>query len=113
MRRPVHDGQKPRPLQENATSRSCWHASQRKRAKPRASWPQVRNEALLALDELRQAVAAAARPRLAEERLEVLVHHPVQRPVRGRARAVAGRSDSAKVRCAGAGGLRSREQPTA
>jgi hypothetical protein len=43
MRRPQHDGQKSRPLQEKATGISRGQSPQRKRAKPRASTPQFRN----------------------------------------------------------------------
>jgi len=40
--RPVHDGQKPRPLQLNATSRLSPHPWHFRRAKPRQSSPQSR-----------------------------------------------------------------------
>ncbi len=42
MRRPPQLGQKPRPLQENGTSRSTAQSAHRRRAKPCASTPQVR-----------------------------------------------------------------------
>ena len=42
IRRPVHDGQKPRPLQLNATSRLSPQSSHFRRAKPRQSSPQPR-----------------------------------------------------------------------
>ena len=42
IRRPVHDGQKPRPLQLNATSRLSPQSSHFRRAKPRQSSPQER-----------------------------------------------------------------------
>ena len=42
MRLPMHEGQKPRPLHENATSRLSAHAPQRSLAKPRHSTPQLR-----------------------------------------------------------------------
>ena len=53
--------------------------------------PAERQELLqLALDEVRRAVAVAARTRLGEERLEVLGDEHVQRAARGRARPAAG-----------------------
>src|SRR5207302_1791053 len=42
MRRVVQEGQKPRPLQEKATSNSSPHEVQRTRAKPWARMPQAR-----------------------------------------------------------------------
>jgi len=43
MCRPPHDGQKPRPLHENGTTRSSPQPSQCKRRKPFAAMPQSRN----------------------------------------------------------------------
>ena len=40
MRRPMHDGQKPRPLQLNATVNDSGQHAQRSRAKPRQTSPQ-------------------------------------------------------------------------
>ena len=40
--RPVHDGQKPRPLQLDATTRFSPQSSHFRRAKPRHSCPQAR-----------------------------------------------------------------------
>jgi len=45
MRAAPHDGQKPRPLHENATTSSCPQSSQCTRAKPCASTPHRRNAA--------------------------------------------------------------------
>jgi hypothetical protein len=42
IRRPMHDGQNPRPLQLNATSRLSPHPWHLRRAKPRQSSPQSR-----------------------------------------------------------------------
>ena len=42
MRRPQHDGQKPRPLQEKGTRISARQPSHRKRTKPRAKLPHAR-----------------------------------------------------------------------
>jgi hypothetical protein len=49
-------------LHENGTSRSAWHASQRKRAKPLAQIPHVRNWRKFALDEQRDAAGLFGRP---------------------------------------------------
>ena len=83
MRRPQHDGQNPRPLQEKATRIS--------RAQPRAAEAgeaaghdaAAEEGAQLALDEARQPLAAAAPPRLGEKGLEVLADHALQDAVLG------------------------------
>jgi hypothetical protein len=62
IRRPMHDGQKPRPLQLNATSRLSEQSSHRSRAKPRQSRPQSRyaSSSFLACFGIRTAIAPSS-----------------------------------------------------
>jgi hypothetical protein len=62
-------GQKPRPLQENGTSRSRAQSLHRRRAKPCASTPQVRKFSELLLYEFGQREAVGISPRRLQERL--------------------------------------------
>jgi hypothetical protein len=65
MRRPPQLGQKPRPLHENGTKRSKPQPAQRRRAKPWASTPQVRNAR--SSRSKRQRNVAAGRPVVSQE----------------------------------------------
>ena len=77
MRRAPHDGQKPRRLQEKATSLSCPQSPQRRRKKPWARTAAFEERVELVLDELRQ-VGAGSVFGLGEEGRGVLLHQAVQ-----------------------------------
>ena len=83
MRRPQHDGQNPRPLHEKATRISRAQPPQRKRAKPRAMTPQLRNSRSSRSTKRGSPSPPPRCARLGEKGLEVLAHHALQDAVLG------------------------------
>ena len=98
IRRPPQLGQKPRPLQENATNRSVPQPVHRNRANPMREHAAANESLKLALHEQRGAALFVMSVELPEERLEVLAHHAVKHPMLGGATHVRSRYRLARSR---------------